>query len=363
MKTKNCFTLKRNCIINNLVLFLVSYLLIFYVAQLAMGFSAFTHGVPIRIYTSLIDFNSVSTAATDSIWTSADNVIEVFGMPIMALSLLGLISILLLTKWKTDKLQIRRFLFWLFICSFVRLGSNFVTGHLFHLWNINLVTDFMGITYPSFLMKYLFVFVILILVFAGFYWSASLLKYIVNPYSGNFKKDLAASVIIPVTLGAILLNLYFLPYNPMFTWTEVFSTVFCLIGLVFISVPTVLKRYKFVVEHESELIDDRKLNVGLLVIGSLSMIAIKFFFDKGVLILTSPYRNYFVENLIFIACGVILLLFVLWLYFEYRIKKKRERAKIQETLDEIEGVESGISEEQWGVKKYDMSKYEIRDKN
>jgi hypothetical protein len=51
------------------------------------------------------------------------------------------------------------------------------------------------------------------------------------------------------------------------------------------------------------------------------------------------------------------------LYFEYRIKKKRERAKIQETLDEIEAVESSISEEQWGVKKYDMSKYDIRDKN
>lgn len=194
--------------------------MVFYVVQISTFLSAFTHGVPMVLYTHEIDFSHVNSAASGDVWTSADNVIAIFGMAVIAVIILSITAVLLLTRWQTDKLQIKRFLFWIFICSFVRLSSNFIVGHISHLWNINLVTDFMGITYPGNLGKTIFIIVLILLTAAGFYWSSSLIKYILNPYAGRLKDSVKTDILVPAIIGIVIVNLFFIPFKPAFTWME-----------------------------------------------------------------------------------------------------------------------------------------------
>lgn len=361
---KNLFKQKKNSIINNTVLFVMSYLMVFYVVQASTFLSAFTHGVPMVIYTHELDFSHVNSAASGDVWTSADNVIAIFGMAIIAIVILSITAILLLTRWKTDKLQIKRFLFWIFICSFVRLSSNFIVGHISHLWNINLVTDFMGITYPGNLGKAIFIIILILLTAASFYWSASLIKYILNPYAGRLKDSVTTDIFIPAVIGIVIVNLFFFPFKPAFTWIEVVAAAMILGGMIVITLPVILKRYRFVEEsEENELIDDQKINLPLLSIVFGAMIVIKIIFDGGLFCDVSPYRNYFLENVILLSLGVIIIGFLIYLYFSYRKKEKKrvELAKI--FLEELESVESTITDEQWGQKKYDLSKYKDWDKD
>ena len=325
--------------------------MVFYVVQISTFLSAFTHGVPMVLYTHEIDFSHVNSAASGDVWTSADNVIAIFGMAIIAVIILSITAVLLLTRWQTDKLQIKRFLFWIFICSFVRLSSNFIVGHISHLWNINLVTDFMGITYPGNLGKTIFIIVLILLTVAGFYWSSSLIKYILNPYAGRLKDSVKTDILVPAIIGIVIVNLFFIPFKPAFTW----------IGIMF---PVVLKRYRFVEEsEESELIDDERINQPLLFIVLGVMIVVKVIFDGGLFCDVSPYRNYFLENVILLSLGLIIIGFLIYLYISYK-KKEKKRAKLEDSfLDDIESVDSTISDEQWGQKKYDLSKYKDWDKD
>ncbi|MEE0937085.1 MAG: DUF2304 domain-containing protein [Bacteroidales bacterium] len=360
----NLFKQKKNSIINNTVLFVMSYLMVFYVVQISTFLSAFTHGVPMVLYTHEIDFSHVNSAASGDVWTSADNVIAIFGMAIIAVIILSITAVLLLTRWQTDKLQIKRFLFWIFICSFVRLSSNFIVGHISHLWNINLVTDFMGITYPGNLGKTIFIIVLILLTAAGFYWSSSLIKYILNPYAGRLKDSVKTDILVPAIIGIVIVNLFFIPFKPAFTWMEVLAAVMLLGGMIGIMFPVVLKRYRFVEEsEESELIDDERINQPLLLIVLGVMIVVKVIFDGGLFCDVSPYRNYFLENVILLSLGLIIIGFLIYLYISYK-KKEKKRAKLEDSfLDDIESVDSTISDEQWGQKKYDMSKYKDWDKD
>ena len=55
--------------------------------------------------------------------------------------------------------------------------------------------------------------------------------------------------------------------------------------------------------------------------------------------------------------------FLIYLYISYK-KKEKKRAKLEDSfLDDIESVDSTISDEQWGQKKYDLSKYKDWDKD
>lgn len=343
-------------IANNTLLFVLAYLLVFYAVQAVTVFGAFTHGVSVKIYTSCIDFDSLNTAASQDVWASPDNVISVFGMPIMAIVLLATIATLLLSKWKSRHIQINRFLWWIVICSFVRIGSNFICGHLFHLWNINLVTDFLGITFPSQAGKYLFLAFVVILIIVGFYCSASLTKHITNPFGGRISDEITSNLLIPGILGCIVLNLFFIPYKPVFSYTEVFCTGILLVGIVSISV-IVPKRYSFVEKSDKPMNDDPRVNPVILTVVLTMLVVIKIVLDNGLLLQTSPYRNYFLENMLMVVGISILVVFAAYLVFYWRRRKQQEAKQIEKMVEEFEPLKHIIPDEQWGVKKYDVSKY------
>ena len=55
--------------------------------------------------------------------------------------------------------------------------------------------------------------------------------------------------------------------------------------------------------------------------------------------------------------------FLLYLYLSHRKKKKKISEQKEMLFEEIKGVDSTITEEQWGQKKYDLSKYKDWDKD
>ena len=352
-------TNNRNCIINNTLLFVLAYLIAFFILQAGIAITAFAYGVPMILYTSTIDFDAVNTAVSADIWASEDNVIVIFGSSIVALVLLLTVSLLLLTRWKTDKTQIQRFLFWIFVCSFARIGGNFITGHLFHLWNINLVTDFMGITYPYKFGLLLFLILVLLSLIVCFLWSSFLVKHLINPFTGRLKDDLKTNILIPSICGSIIVNLFFIPNRPRFVWTEVINTTIILAGLLLILKPSILKRYRFIEtqSEEKQEPNDEKPNKSLLFILPICLIAIKLLLDNGLIFLPSPYRNYFFENVVFIICTLIILLFILYLFLSYKSKQKKIKDEMVETAMRDTDEDESISDEEWGVTQHDMSKY------
>ena len=141
-------------LVNNTVLFVLAYLGVFYLFQIFTIIPAFSIGVKMMIYNSEIDFNAVNTAASDAdLWTSADNVINIFGTPVMMTIVVVLSAFLFLIKWDSERLNMRRLLFWIILCGIVRINGNYIFGHMFNLWNCNLVTDFLKITYPSIVIR------------------------------------------------------------------------------------------------------------------------------------------------------------------------------------------------------------------
>jgi hypothetical protein len=171
-------------------------------------------------------------------------------------------------------------------------------------------------------------------------------------------------ILVPAIIGIVIVNLFFIPFKPAFTWMEVLAAVMLLGGMIRIMFPVVLKRYRFVEEsEESELIDDERINQPLLFIVLGVMIVVKVIFDGGLFCDVSPYRNYFLENVILLSLGLIIIGFLIYLYISYK-KKEKKRAKLEDSfLDDIESVDSTISDEQWGQKKYDLSKYKDWDKD
>ncbi len=351
------FSQAKNCILNSTLVFVLAYLLVFYVVQLCTIVSAFTIGAPMKLFTSFIDFESVNTAASGDIWKSSENIYAIFGTPVLAVAILIIVSTLLLTKWRSERFQIFRFLFWVVVCGVTRLGSGFVAGHLFNLWNINLVTDFAGITFPSMVGKIVFVVFVIVVVFASFYWIAGTAKHIIDALGGNIKAELKSALVYPALFGGIFVNLFFIPYKPYYTWTEPIGVAMIWIGLFCISIPLLKKRYSFVEQSEQGFEDDRRLNLPLLAVLGVMCILIKVFFDNGLLLVSSPYRHYFFENTVLICLFIVVLCFLLYLYLSFRRKKRRALEHEKQLHKIVAPVKDVFSDEDWGVKKYDTSKY------
>ena len=105
-------------IINNSISFVIAYIFVFAVVQISTILQAFSYDVPVIVYSSYLDFSTLTSAVSDEVWQSADNVINIFGSGIILLVLLFFLSIVLLVRWKSKKIWIQRILFWIIICSF-----------------------------------------------------------------------------------------------------------------------------------------------------------------------------------------------------------------------------------------------------
>ena|GEM_PF-6504801 len=59
----------------------------------------------------------------------------------------------------------------------------------------------------------------------------------------------------------------------------------------------------------------------------------------------------------FTDCAVIVLLFIIYLFYSYKSKKRKREILIAADRMQNEEEDKSISDEEWGVRKHDMSKY------
>jgi hypothetical protein len=337
-------------ITNHSVIFVLAYLLVFAVAQISTILSAFSHEVPVIVYSSYLDFNSLTSAASDEVWQSKDNVINIFGSAIILLLLLMTISIILLLRWKTKKVWIQRLLFWVSICSFVRFCDSFICGHIFYLWSFNLVTDFIGLTFPSNIMRTIFVIFIVVLLGVGMYFLRELIVGILNPCKENLKKQLKTNVIYPSIIGSGIILLVFFPITNKAGITEVANilvTPLCLASLFRLGVA---KKFAFINSNDiKEVKTKEKIFIPLIVVGLILILSLRLVFDEGVKITPNVYDNYFLNNLLsFVVVGLLTLL-ALYLVIAYYHHHKKQKQEEEEELKAYKSFEQ--------MKDYNMFDY------
>lgn len=327
-------------VINNAISFVFAYLFVFAVAQISTILPAFSHEVPVIVYSSYLDFNTLTSANSDEVWKSVDNVIIIFGSAILLLCLLMFVSMVLLLKWRSKRIWIQKLLFWIIICSFIRFCNGFICGHIFNLWGFNLVTDFIGLTFPSNIMKLVFVIIIFMLLLVGMYFFRQIVEGIINPYSNNLKKELKDNVLYPVVIGSLLIFFIFFPLTKKDSIIEVFNIFITPLTICTLFKMGVMKRYTFEGAINIESIQTKeKINIALLTIVALISITIRVIFDKGVKITPNTYDNYILDNLlsvVVIASSFILIAYLFFAQIHHRRKQKEEREELENLQKQIE---------------------------
>ncbi len=311
--------------INSTVLFLLAWFTVFWLFQFFTVVPAFSIGAKMLVLSSEIDFNSVNTVSSEmDIWNDADNILNIFGTPAIMLFVFIIVSLIFLVKWNTDRLNIRRYLFWLVLCGSIRLCGNYIAGALFGnsfgVWQWNLVTDFLYITTSSF-MKYTFVVIMFIVLYFVFKAMSNQIKLLFNPYFANRINNLISSIFFPMLLGLVFIVLYNLPKEPI---CELTCIVLMFVYVSFVLCKRFVVRYRGIAE-EIEAEDEEPINkfpVFLLII----LVLAKIFIDMrgGILIASSLYRRFLVENIIMIIVSLILISI---LVIAVRIYNKRAKRK------------------------------------
>ena len=327
-------------IINNSFYFVIAYLFVFAVVQISTILPAFSLNVPIIIYSSYLDFNTLTSAASDEVWKSVDNIVNIFGSGIILLVLLMFISIVLLLRWKSKKVWIQRLLFWVIICSFIRFCNGFICGHIFYLWGFNLVTDFIGLTFPSNIMKVVFVIIMFVILGLGMYFLREIIVGIIDPCRENIKKEIKVKVIYPSIIGGILILIIFFPITQKDAAIEIVNSIITPLLIASLFRMGVTKKFSFIDQANVQKKQTKeKLNIILILICFVMVLSLRLIFDKGVKLTPNSYDNYILDNLLSFVVVILLLLLFLYLLFAYYHHHKKQKQEEQEQIQDYKSFE------------------------
>lgn len=352
-------------VVNSTVLFLLAWFSAFWIFQFFTIVPAFSIGAKMLVYTSEIDFNSVNTASSDAqIWSDADNIMNIFGTPVIMLTILIIVAIIFLCKWNTDRLNVRRYLFWLIVCSSVRICGNYIAGSLFgnsfSIWQWNLVTDFLYITTSAFL-KYTFVVLMLGILYIPFRFMSNQIKLLFNPYFANRINNLISSIFFPMLIGSVFIIFYNITRVSV---CEITCVVLMFLFTSFVMCKRFVVKYRGIAE-EIEEEDAERINIIPIIILVL-LVLLKVYVDimrKGIFISSSLYKRFLLENIILISVALGLLVVLIVAVRVYRIRRKKsEFVFLKSYIEQKDFVEQGLAEEtyeKFGVKAQNknMDKY------
>lgn len=352
-------------VVNSTVLFLLAWFSAFWIFQFFTIVPAFSIGAKMLVYTSEIDFNSVNTASSDAqIWSDADNIMNIFGTPVIMLTILIIVAIIFLCKWNTDRLNVRRYLFWLIVCSSVRICGNYIAGSLFgnsfSIWQWNLVTDFLYITTSAFL-KYTFVVLMLGILYIPFRFMSNQIKLLFNPYFANRINNLISSIFFPMLIGSVFIIFYNITRVSV---CEITCVVLMFLFTSFVMCKRFVVKYRGIAE-EIEEEDAERINIIPIIILVL-LVLLKVYVDimrKGIFISSSLYKRFLLENIILISVALGLIVVLIVAVRVYRIRRKKsEFVFLKSYIEQKDFVEQGLAEEtyeKFGVKAQNknMDKY------
>lgn len=321
-----------NDIISSTVLFIASFLFVLYISMGSTAFIAFTNNLTIPIEIDRIDFDR-AVSSDKAIWDSAENIFVIFTFAPLTILLIGLLALILSHHNKNRALGV--FLFWTMFHCIIRLFGEFIFGQIYHLWGVNLVTDFMGLTYPSVFLKLFFIALAISATMFLCYVLVPLVRAFFNPYINHTKEGVRINYIIPSIIGAIVLFLWFMPY---FSLKEISMILFTVIMVFFLSNFTI-KRYHFVEYSDQFVVNDRfniRLNIIPIIILSILFIFLKMFLTKGLIIASSGFRRDQLDNIFYISLLIVflfcVLFFIAFIVYSYRKKKKQFEDYMKENM-------------------------------
>ncbi len=325
-----------NDTISSTILFIVAYLFVLYVSLFSTAFISFTNQITIPMEIDKIDFDR-ATSSSDFAWESAENVFTIFSFSPLVVFIIALLAVIA-TK-KTQNKTLGALFFWIIFHSIIRLFGDFLFGHVFNLWGPNLVSDFMGITYPNFYPKLILV----VLSFIGILSIPLLLVPLItpffNPIGNKAYEGVKINFIYPSIIGVSFLLIWICP---SFYINEVAILITSIISLLIFS-NYIVKKYKFVSLSAEYLHNDRfnvKFGFIPLIITSVILIAIKIILSNGIVLRSSGYRRDQLDGIFYTSLiGVLFLVFISFIFYLFYSKKKEKERHIIEVIETLESIE------------------------
>lgn len=326
-----------NDTISSTILFIVAFLFVLYISIGSTAFIAFTNNLTIPIEIDKIDFDR-AVSSDKAIWDSAENIFVVFSFAPITILLIGLLSLILTHHYHYKTIGV--FLFWTMFHCVIRFSGDFIFGQIYHLWGVNLVTDFMGLTYPSLFLKLFFIAITISATIFLCYLLVPFVRVFFDPFRNQTKEGVRINLFYPSLFGAGVLLLWFIP---VFTLKEISVIGFSLIMILFLS-NFAIKRYRFVDYSDQYVINDRfniRLNIVPIIILIFIFVSLKGFLTKGITITSSGFRRDQLDNIFYLSLLIILivcvLMFLAYVIYSYRKKKKEIKKYMEEnTANTIE---------------------------
>jgi len=324
-----------NDMLSSAIIFIVTYLLVLYISIFSTAFIAFTNGLNIPISIIGVDFDTASSSVSN-VWDNVDNIFLIFSFAPLVLFILLLSCIMFLRKAKSSLMEV--VLFWMVFNCALRLVGDLTFGLIFHLWQTNLLTDFLGLT-ASLQGK-------LIVISLGFISMAlfplllrNLATYFFDPiFTDNLQRDIIYNFVIPAFIGAVVLMLWFLP---SFSLNE--------IGIIVMSVVAILVLARGIYMHfnyinlSAESKNNDGFNIVLPVKAAIVILAVlvgaKITLNIGFHWYSSAFEANQLSNIFHITLlcilGIFIIVFVVYLFFKKKEKKQEILEELQQTDEDL----------------------------
>ncbi len=333
------------------ILCIAAYLFVLLIMILSTGFITFTHQVSFPISHFEVNFEK-SFYEGSYFWSSSENILTIFSFPILIIFSTLIISLVFLKYVNNKALQL--FMFWVAFHSIVRIFGDFISGHIFDLWGLNLVSDFLRITYPSVMLKLTFIVIAFISSFFAIRIMINGLKLFYDPYKDEIDEFMLTKITIPLILLIPASLVWILPGLSV---KEISITVLALILGLYLSGK--FKRIRFFVDAEMKKSRHFtiRLNLRSGIIILMSAIIIRLIFYKEIYINSSNLSSSLLDTVLLITLVSALVLFIFSIllakrYQVYRQKKADKRYAEQESLIETEVLDESLLEgTKWDIGK------------
>ncbi len=313
-----------NDTISSTILFILAYLFVLYVSLFSTAFIAFTNHLDIPLQIDKIDFDR-AISSNHSIWDSSENIFVIFSFAPLIIFILGLLSLMLTHKYNKKAFGV--FLFWVIFHCIMRFFGDFIFGHIFGLWSSNLVSDFMGLTYQNIYLKLFFIALSLV----GALFSPLILTPLIhaffNPINNNIKQGLKNNFIIPISIGLIVIFLWFLPFINI---NEIGIFILIIVG-IYLFCRFINKKYRSL-NIEEQQTQNQGYNIQLsliaVIIFTVILILAKIILTQEIVLRSSAFRREQLDNIFYssLITGLSLAFLLSIGYLVYNRNKKKEKA-------------------------------------
>ncbi len=320
-------------LVNNTVLFILAWVVVFWVFQFFTILPAYSVGIKMIVYNTFVDFNPIDALSnTADLFTIDNNIYNIFLSPLVLSLVFGIVALIFLIKWNSDRLNMRRLLFWIVVCSIIRIGGNFIFGLMFDLLSWNVVTDNMGLTSRVWA-KWLFAIIMLLIMARMFISMSKQIKFLFNPYITNRFDNLSSNVFLPVLIGCVFITICDAPY---FFVNEIGCMLLLIIMTIAFMCYPFMVAYRGMYQDDTEEDEKEKINIVPILILFLVLIG-DIILMQGIHIENKSYDHFFFEEVVLVLLVIALVVTFVVSAILYRRRKNRDAPEFSFPSNDGEG--------------------------